>query len=216
VSAGRARLLVSHGPRLQTSAVGNPPAVDPELLHQQAQAAVLAELRRGDDVRTLVAAVDAYEIPGVFSPDVAILHLAVDALDLACGPGADLLEYEGLRERYLPEIEFRGRVQHRNSQYALYAVACLRGGLRPDLLNDAGWWRSRLWIYATYALVIYTRAAAERRGREQRAHRRAPRAPADGGKHTAPGCGRPGRRLTQSMRTRLPRRPGRADAYGLR
>lgn len=137
--------------------------LDPSLLHQQAQAAVLNALLRGDDVDNVVAAVAPFEVRGTFTPDVAMLELAVDALDLADIPGSDLLEYEGLRERYLPEIEFSGRVEHRNSQYALYATACLRGGLRPDLVNDAGWWNTRLWIYATRALIIYTRAAAERR-----------------------------------------------------
>lgn len=31
-----------------------------------------------------------------------------------------------------------GVVEHRNSQYAVYAAACMRGVLRPDLLRDAG------------------------------------------------------------------------------
>jgi hypothetical protein len=84
------------------------------------------------------------------------------ALELACPPGAKPLTYEGLRERYLPEVSFRGRVEHRNSQYALYAAACRRGGLQPHLLGDAGWWQSPLWTYAVFAVVIYARAAAER------------------------------------------------------
>jgi hypothetical protein len=62
----------------------------------------------------------------------------------------------------LPEVTFRGRVEHRNSQYALYAAACMRGGLQPDLLSDAGWWETPLWQYAVFAVVIYSRAAAER------------------------------------------------------
>ena len=61
----------------------------------------------------------------------------------------------------MPEVTFRGRVEHRNSQYALYAAACMRGGLQPDLLSDAGWWQTPLWQYAVYAVVIYSRAAAE-------------------------------------------------------
>lgn len=141
----------------------NKTIVDPDRLHEQAQNAALAGLSRGDDIDALLAAIAPHHVPGTFTPDVAILELAVDALDLAHSPGSDLLEYEGLRERYLPEVEFYGRIEHRNSQYALYATACLRGGLQPDLLHDAGWWNTRLWIYATYALLIYTRAAADRR-----------------------------------------------------
>ncbi len=101
-------------------------------------------LLRGDDIDALLASVAPSDVPGWFTPDVAMLELAVTALDLASAPGSAPLEYEGLRERYLPEIGFRGRVQHRNSQYALYAAACMRGGLQPDLLNDAGWWQTRL------------------------------------------------------------------------
>ena len=68
---------------------------------------------------------------------MALLELAVTALDVASPPGAEPLDYEGLRARYLPEVTFRRRVEHRNSQYALYAAACLRGGLQPDLLSHA-------------------------------------------------------------------------------
>jgi hypothetical protein len=59
-------------------------------------------------------------------------------------------------------VSFCGRVEHRNSQYALYAAACMHGGLQPDLLSDAGWWQTPLWQYAVFAVVIYSRAAAER------------------------------------------------------
>ncbi len=38
----------------------------------------------------------------------------------------------------------------------------MRGGLRPDLLSDAGWWQTPLWQYAVFAGVIYSRAVAER------------------------------------------------------
>jgi hypothetical protein len=139
------------------------PRVDHDVLHRQAQAAVLAGLLCGHDVDALVASVAPSHVPGWFTPDVALLDLAVSALDLASVSGSAPLEYEGLRERYLPEVEFRGRVEHRSSQYALYAAACMRGGVQPDLLNDAGWWQTPLWIYAVYATVINSRAAADRR-----------------------------------------------------
>ncbi|GAA3165430.1 hypothetical protein GCM10010531_17420 [Blastococcus jejuensis] len=109
-----------------------------------------------------MAAAAPDHVPGWFTPDVALLELAVTALDLACPPGSVPLAYEGLRERYVPEVRFRGRVEHRNSQYALHAAACMRGGLQPDLLSDAGWWQTPLWEYAVFAVVIYSRAAAER------------------------------------------------------
>ncbi|SHN61057.1 hypothetical protein SAMN05660350_01026 [Geodermatophilus obscurus] len=123
---------------------------------------MLSGLAAGDDVSDLMAAAAASHVPGWFTPDVALLELAATALDVASPPGAGPLAYEGLRERYLPEVTFRGRVEHRNSQYALYATACMRGGLQPDLLSDAGWWQTPLWQYAVFAVVIYSRAAAER------------------------------------------------------
>ena len=138
-----------------------PERVDRDLLHRRAPVAVLSGLARGDDVYDLVAAAAPSHVPGRFTPDVAPLELAVTALDLACPAGAEPLEYEALRERFLPEVTFRGRVEHRNSQYALYAAACMRG-VQPDLLSDAGWGQTPLWQYAVFAVAIYSRVAAER------------------------------------------------------
>jgi hypothetical protein len=71
-------------------------------------------------------------------------------------PRARPLEYEGIRERYLPEYEFRGRSDHRKSHYSLGGAAMVRAGLQPDLLGEVIWWSSDdLWIFALYALVIY-------------------------------------------------------------
>jgi hypothetical protein len=114
-----------------------------DFLHRRAQVAVLTGLAAGDDAYDLMAAAAPGHVPGWFTPDVAPLELAVTSLELACPAGAEPLEYEGLRERYLPEVTFRGRVEHRNSQYALYAAAaCMHGGLQPDLLSDTGWWQT--------------------------------------------------------------------------
>jgi hypothetical protein len=145
--------------------------IDQEVLHRRAQVAVLSGLAAGDDVYDLMAAAAPSHVPGWSTPDVALFELAVTALDLAWPAGAEPPEYEGLRERYLPEVTFRGRVEHRNSQYALYATACMRGGLQPDLLSDAGWWQTPLWQYAVFAVVIYSRAAAGPPGRGSRGDR---------------------------------------------
>lgn len=115
----------------QTCHMGNRPHIDQAVLHRQAQVAVLAGLLRGDDIDALVEAVAPADIPGWFTPDVAVLQLAMSALDLASIPGSEPLQSEGLRERYLPEVEFRGRVEHRSSQYRCTAH------LRPrDLHRD--------------------------------------------------------------------------------
>ena len=69
--------------------------IDPDVLHGRAQVGVLSGLAREDDVNDLMAALAPNHVPGRFSPDVALLELAVTALDLACPPGAVPLEYEG-------------------------------------------------------------------------------------------------------------------------
>jgi hypothetical protein len=98
--------------------------IDADVVHHDVQVAVLSGLARGADVSELMAAAAPSHAPGPFTPDVALLELAVTALDFACPAGGESLEYQGLRERYLPEVTFRGRIEHRNSQHALYAAAC--------------------------------------------------------------------------------------------
>jgi hypothetical protein len=139
---------------------------DVEILHRRAQAAILVDLVAGeDDVLELMGAVAPYDARGHFTPDVAMLEIAATALGLACPPGSQPLEYEGLTERYLPDQMLSGRTLRRRTQYALYAAACMRGGLLPDLLREAGGWEPRLWTYAVSAVLLYTRAAADRLGR---------------------------------------------------
>ena len=40
----------------------------------------------------------------------------------------------------------------------------MRGGLRPGLLSDAGWWQTPLWQHRVFAVVIYSGAVAKRAG----------------------------------------------------
>jgi hypothetical protein len=137
---------------------------DTEVLHRQAQAAIVSGLASGeDDVFELMASVAPYHVRGHFAPDVAILEVAAAALGLACPPGSQPLEYEGLTERYLSDLMLSGRTLRYRTRYALYAAACMRGGL-PDLLREAGGWEPRLWTYAVSAVVLYSRAAADRLG----------------------------------------------------
>ena len=138
---------------------------EPDVLHRRAQIAILSGLVGGnDDAFELMLAVRPYDVRGHFTPDVALLEVAASALGLACPPGSDRLEYEGLTDRYLADLMLDGRTLRRRTQYAIYAAACMRGGLHPDLLMEAGGWEPRLWTYAVSAVVLYTRAAAYRRG----------------------------------------------------
>ncbi|MGY2004442.1 hypothetical protein [Blastococcus sp. SYSU DS1024] len=76
--------------------------IDPDVLHRRARVVVLSGLARGDDVYEVVAATAPSHVRGWSTPDVALLEVAVTALDLACPTGAEPLEYEGLREPSCP------------------------------------------------------------------------------------------------------------------
>jgi hypothetical protein len=99
-------------------------------------------------------------------PAEVLLELAAEAIGESGASEVQPIEYEGIRERYLPEYEFRGKSQQHKSHYALTAAAMIRAGIYPDLLDEAYWWGDEdLWRYAFYALLAYARAAAERTGR---------------------------------------------------
>lgn len=135
----------------------------PDVLHRRAQTAILSGLAGGtEDAVELLLSVRPYDVPGYFTPDVALLEVAAAALGLACPPGSERLAYEGLTDRYLADLMLDGRTVRRRTQYAIYAAACMRGGLHPDLLMEAGGWEPRLWTYAVSAVLLYCRAAGER------------------------------------------------------
>jgi hypothetical protein len=101
---------------------------------------------------------------GLFPGDV-LIGLAVEALGLAGVSPSNPLPYSGIREKYLPEIEFRGNSSHQKSHTALRAVAMTHGGVIVDLDEEAGWWQADDFSgFAFWALVIYVRVAAERTG----------------------------------------------------
>jgi hypothetical protein len=146
--------------------MAKPPGEDPAVLHRNAQVRVLSMLASGeDDVFELLSALAAYDVRRHFTPDAALIEVAATALGLAVPPGAEPLEYEGLTDRYLPDQMLTGRTLRKRTEYAIHAAACLRGGLLPDLLQGAGGWEPGLWTYAVSAVVLYTRAAADRLGR---------------------------------------------------
>jgi hypothetical protein len=100
-------------------------------------------------------------------PGEVLLELAADALEASAASRNNPIVYEGIRERYLPECEFRGKSDHRASHYALGAAATIRAGLQPDLLGEVMWWsQDDFWLVALYALVIYVRVASERTGED--------------------------------------------------
>jgi hypothetical protein len=66
-----------------------------------------------------MGAVAPYDVRNHFTPDVALLEVAAAALGLACPPGSGSLEYEGLTDRYLADLEVSGRsLRHRTTSKA--------------------------------------------------------------------------------------------------
>jgi hypothetical protein len=98
-------------------------------------------------------------------PAEVLLELAADAIGESGASRAEPIEYEGIRERYLSEYEFRGKSQQHKSHYALTAAAMISAGIYPDLLGEVYWGIEDMWSYAFFAVVAYARAASERTGR---------------------------------------------------
>jgi hypothetical protein len=90
-----------------------------------------------------------------------LLDLAALAL-LACGAtSGDPLKFDELERRYLPESPVRGNSAHQKGRYALTSVILIASGVEPE---DTSWWKAdNLWTYAFSAVVVFVRAASERR-----------------------------------------------------
>ena len=98
-------------------------------------------------------------------PGEVLLDLAADAIAASGANRQAPLEFEGIRERYLPEGIAHTKAQHHKSKYALRAAAMLHGGVDPGLLDEVQWWRTDdLWYWSLEALATYVRAAADRIG----------------------------------------------------
>jgi hypothetical protein len=63
-------------------------------------------------------------------PGEVFLELGADAFEEGGISRDQPVDYEGIRERYLPERQFRGPTEHHRSHYALGAAAMLRAGSR--------------------------------------------------------------------------------------
>lgn len=127
---------------------------------------VLAGLASGQDVDLVLEKLRAQHIRHNTFPAEELLEFASDAIDESGATTADPIDFEKIRERFLPEHRFSGKNQHYKSRYAISAAAMIHGGIYPDLLDGAAWWRTDdLWVYSFFALLIFIRAAAERTGR---------------------------------------------------
>jgi hypothetical protein len=124
---------------------------------------VLLGLASGEELDAVMRRIDQLHLPHNTFPAEVLLELAADAISESRATQAEPVEYEGIRDRYLPEYGFRGKRAQHMSHYALMAAPMIRAGIYPDLLDEAdGWGIEDMWRYAFYALVVYVRIAAER------------------------------------------------------
>jgi hypothetical protein len=127
---------------------------------------VLLGLVSGEELDSIMSRLDQLHLPNNTFPADVLLELGADAIAESGVTHAEPIEYEGIRDRYLTEYEFRGKRAQHMSHYALMAAAMIRAGVYPDLLDEAdGWGIEDMWRYAFYALVVYVRIASERSGR---------------------------------------------------
>ena len=127
---------------------------------------VLAGLASGQDVDLILEKLGELRVRHNTFPAEELLELASDAIDESGATLAEPIDFENIRDRFLPEHHFSGKNQHFKSKYAISAAAMIHGGVYPDLINDAAWWQTDdLWVYSLFALLIFMRAAAERTGR---------------------------------------------------
>jgi len=129
----------------------------------EAMRRLLLGLVEGNDIFDLEASIEELHPRNNTFPGEVFLRLAGDALDLTGVSRDEPIPYEGLREKYLAECEYRGR-DNRKIQFAILASAAARGGVEPDLLEEVVWWRADdFWRYALEAAVALIRSCADRR-----------------------------------------------------
>ena len=125
---------------------------------------LLSGLASGADVHGLTASIADLHPKNNTFPGEVFMGLAADAFEVAGVTRDRPIAYEGFRETYLPECEFRGR-ENRKVQFAILTSAAVRGGLEPDLLDEVVWWQNDdYWRYALYATVAMIRASSQRQG----------------------------------------------------
>jgi hypothetical protein len=130
--------------------------------HAEAKRRLLAGLSRSDEVYDLARDLEDLHPTNNTFPGEVFLRLAGDAMDIAEVTAQRPIPYEGLREKYLPECDFRGR-ENRKIQYAVLTAAAARGGLEPDLLDEVSWWQTDdFWRYGLAAAVAIIRSCADR------------------------------------------------------
>lgn len=133
--------------------------------HATAIRVALSGAARGDGAADIAAQLAPLHPRNDTFPGELLLELAADAIALSGASRHAPIEFEGIRERYLPEAAAHTRAQQDHSKFALRAAAMLRAGVDPGLLDEVSWWRSDdLWFWSLEAFIVYVRVAADRTG----------------------------------------------------
>ena len=126
---------------------------------------LLAAVETGGDIFDALDEIRPLHPKNNTFPGEVFMRVAADALALGDVSPVQPILSEGLVDRYLPECEFRGR-NNRKIRYALMAVPATHGGVEVDLLDEViNWETDDFWSYAGFALVAWTRAISDQRGR---------------------------------------------------
>src|ERR1019366_4330823 len=83
------------------------------------------------DFDSIIEKLGALHIRHDTFPAEELLELASDAIDESGATTADPIDFERIRERFLPEQRFSGKNQHFKSKYAITAAAMIHGGVYP-------------------------------------------------------------------------------------
>jgi hypothetical protein len=90
---------------------------------------LLADLSSGRELDTIIERLAEVHPKNNPFPAEELLELAADAIEESGATPSHPIHYERIRENYLPERVFRGKVEHHRSHYALSAAAMIRGGV---------------------------------------------------------------------------------------
>ena len=125
----------------------------------------LSGIREGTDLGDLRSELYALHPKNSTFPGEVFLELAADAIEEAGASREEPIEFEGIRERFLPECAAHTQAQHQHSKFALRAAAMIRAGVDPGLLDEIIWWQSDdLWVWALDATRGRTASSATRGG----------------------------------------------------
>ena len=131
----------------------------------QAIAIALDGLSHSDELGDIAARLAPLHPRHNTFPAEVLVDLAADAIMFSGASRQRPIEFEGIRERYLPDAIAQTKAEHHKSKFALRAAAMLHGGVDPGLLDEVQWWRTDdLWYWSLEALAAYVRAAADRTG----------------------------------------------------